>query len=105
MIELEQTTVSDLETLFIFQTDPEGIQMAAFTSKDPFDKLAYMEKWTKLVANSEIRMQTIRLEDKIVGSIIHFDMMNETNISYWIEPNIPLFSLGFLEIISKLKES
>ena len=84
-MKLIQTTVADLETLFQFQTNAEGIRMAAFTAKDPNDKVAYIEKWTKIVNNPDIRMQTIWLNEKIVGSVVHFDMMNETNVSYWID--------------------
>jgi RimJ/RimL family protein N-acetyltransferase len=82
---LSKTTKEDLETLFVFQTNPKGIQMAAFTSEDPSDKKAYLEKWSKIVENPEIKMQTIRIENNIVGSVIHFDMMGETNVSYWID--------------------
>ena len=85
MIKLDKTTKEDLETLFIFQTNKDGIMMAAFTSENPSDKAAYMKKWTAIVANPKIKMQTIRLENKIVGSVIHFDIMNETNVSYWID--------------------
>ena len=85
MIELEKTTLEDLETLFAFQTNKDGIWMAAFTVEDPSDKEFYMNKWTKIVVNPDIRMQTIRFDNKIVGSVIHFDVMEETNISYWID--------------------
>lgn len=84
MIQLRKTTKKDLDKLFLFQTDPDGIQMAAFTSKDPSDQAAYLEKWSKIVENPEVNMQTIWKEDQILGSIIHFDMMDETNVSYWI---------------------
>ena len=81
---LQKTTASDLETLFIFQADNKSNQMAAFTSETPDDKDAYLEKWTKIIHNSSINMQTVFLGDKIVGSVLHFDMMDETNVSYWI---------------------
>lgn len=85
MIKLEKTTKKDLEILFVFQTNKDGIMMAAFTSENPNDKIAYLKKWSAIVENPKINMQTIRLENKIVGSVIHFDMMNETNVSYWID--------------------
>jgi RimJ/RimL family protein N-acetyltransferase len=85
MIELAKTTLEDLETLFVFQTNKDGIRMAAFTPADPSDKEFYMKKWTTIVENPDIRMQTIRFENKIVGSVAHFDIMEETNISYWID--------------------
>ena len=85
MIKLDKTTKENLDTLFVFQTNKDGVMMAAFTSENPSDKVAYMKKWTAIVDNPEIMMQTIRLENTIVGSVIHFDMMNETNVSYWID--------------------
>lgn len=85
MIELTKTTREDLETLFVFQANTDGIQMAAFTAKDPADKEFYMEKWSKIVENPDMRMQTMRFKNEIVGSFIHFDVMEETNISYWID--------------------
>jgi RimJ/RimL family protein N-acetyltransferase len=88
MIELCKTTQEDLEDLFIFQTSKDGIWMAAFTPEDPSNKEAYMKKWTAIVMNPAIHMQTIWLENKIAGSVAHFDLMNETHISYWIDQNL-----------------
>jgi RimJ/RimL family protein N-acetyltransferase len=85
MIELTKTTQQDLSELFIFQTNTDGIWMAAFTPDDPNNRAAYMEKWIKIVENPDIRMQTIRLENKIIGSVAHFEMMEATHISYWID--------------------
>ena len=85
MIELTKTTREDLETLFVFQTNQEGIQMAAFTSEDQTNKEAYITKWSKIIENPEILMQTIRLNNTIVGSVVHFDFRGETNVSYWID--------------------
>lgn len=59
--------------------------MAAFNSENPDDKTAYMNKWSKLIANPAIHMQTILLGGQIVGSVVHFDIMGEANVSYWID--------------------
>ena len=85
MIELTKTTQEDLETLFIFQTNIEGIWMAAFTAEDPMDKYAYINKFTKIVENLDIKMETIRYNNKIIGSVALFDFMGETNVTYWID--------------------
>ena len=85
MIELTKTTQEDLETLFVFQTNKDGIWMAAFTAEDPGDKESYMKKWIKIVENPDIRMQTIRFKNKIIGSVSHFEVMDETHVSYWID--------------------
>lgn len=82
---LQKTTVEDLETLFIFQADEESNRVAAFNSADPKDKKAYLDKWTGIVANPKVNMQTIFIDDVLVGSVIHFDLGDETNVSYWID--------------------
>ncbi|MEE9432390.1 MAG: GNAT family N-acetyltransferase [Melioribacteraceae bacterium] len=81
---LRKTTDEDLETLFLYQTDEESNQMAAFTSENPNDRNAYFDKWLKIIINPKINMQTIIHDNLIVGSVLHFDMMSETNVSYWI---------------------
>lgn len=84
MLILKKTTKLDLETLFLIQSEPEGVWMAAFTPENPSDKKAYIEKWSEIITNPSIQMQTIWMEEKIVGSIVHFDVMEKTNISYSI---------------------
>lgn len=55
-ITLKKTTIEDLEHLFLFQKDEEANRMAAFNSKDPKDKQAYMDKWTGIVQRPDINM-------------------------------------------------
>lgn len=92
MLQLIKTTVTDLQTLFEFQADAIGIQMAAFTPENPGDKDFYIQKWTGIVNNPDILMQTIWVDDKITGSIVHFELFDETNVSYWIDR--PLWGRG-----------
>jgi [ribosomal protein S5]-alanine N-acetyltransferase len=83
-IELVKTTINDLETLFIFQLDKEANYLAAFTSKDPTDKTTYMEKWTKLLTDNSINIQTILFNGKIAGSIAKYEIESTPEITYWI---------------------
>lgn len=82
---LKQTTKKDLNQLFLYQKDEISNQMAAFTAENPNDKEAYMDKWSKIIENPAINMQTIFMDDINIGSVLHFDMMGETNVSYWID--------------------
>jgi len=84
-ITLSATTTVDLNTLFEFQSDHEAIHLAAFTPKDPGDKIAYIEKYSKHLADPSINTQTIKLNDVIVGSIAKYMMDNEAEITYWID--------------------
>lgn len=84
-LRLQKTTVEDLEQLFLFQADEEANYLAAFNSENPSDKEAYMKKWTGIVNRDNCNMQTIWVDDVIAGSVIHFDLGDETNVSYWID--------------------
>lgn len=82
---LRPTKIADLAVLFQFQLDKEANYLAAFTSKDPLDKEAYLEKFTKHLNDPTINMQTILLGDTIVGSIAKFETRGDTEITYWID--------------------
>lgn len=84
-ITLRPTTIEDLSTLFQFQMDKEAIHLAAFTPKDPSDKLAYIEKYTGLLNNPTINNQTIIIDNVIAGSIAKFIMEGDAEITYWID--------------------
>jgi len=86
-VKLRKTKISDLELLFEFQLDKEANYLAAFTPKDPGDKEAYFEKFTKILNNPTINNQTILVDETIVGSIAKFEMHGNTEITYWIDRN------------------
>ena len=83
MITLIPTIKEDLETFFQFQLDEEANNMAAFTAKDPNDKAAYLEKYSKFLNDPSINMRTIKANGEIIGSIAKFVMHNEAGITYW----------------------
>jgi RimJ/RimL family protein N-acetyltransferase len=85
---LRKTEVADLERFFIFQLDNEANYLAAFTSKDPADKTAYLEKYTKLLNDPTIHMRTILVDNTIAGSIAKFEMDGEAEITYWIDKKL-----------------
>ena len=84
-IKLRPTEITDLDTLFQFQLDKEGGYLAAFMPKDPTDKTAYINKYTKLLDDPTVNNQTILLDNIIVGSIAKFVMEGNTEITYWID--------------------
>ena len=84
---LTETKKDDLNTFFQFQLDKEANYLAAFTAKDPNDKTAYIEKYTRHLNDPTINMRTIIVNDTIAGSIAKFIMDNEAEITYWIDRN------------------
>lgn len=84
-IVLTATKIDDLSTFFQFQLDRDANYLAAFTAKDPNDKTAYLQKYSKHLADPTIRMCTIKIDDVIVGSIAKFMIQEEAGITYWID--------------------
>ena len=82
---LRKTEIADLEFFFIFQLDDEANYLAAFTSKDPTDKTAYLQKYTKLVNDPTINNQTIIVEDIIAESVSKFEIEGQAELTYWID--------------------
>lgn len=84
-VKLRRTEVADLDNFFQFQLDKEANYLAAFTSKDPTDKSAYLIKHTKLLSDPTVNNQTIIVDNIIVGSIAKFEMEGDAEITYWID--------------------
>jgi [ribosomal protein S5]-alanine N-acetyltransferase len=84
-ITLTETEKDDLNVFFQFQLDKEASYLAAFTPKDPNDKTAYIEKYTKFLTDPTINMRTIKANDEIAGSIAKFVIENDAEITYWID--------------------
>ena len=82
---LRPTKISDFEYLFVFQLDDEAGYLAAFMPKDPSDKNAYLEKYSKLLTNPTVNMHTILVGENIVGSVSKFEMIGDAEITYWID--------------------
>lgn len=82
---LTETEKDDLNAFFQFQLDKEANYLAAFTSKDPHDKTAYIDKYSKHLADPAINMRTIKVNNVIAGSIAKFVMENKAGITYWID--------------------
>ena len=83
-LSLRPTIQSDLQVFFQNQQDEEANHMAAFTSTDPNDRQAYMDKWIPLLTNNPLSFKTIMVDDRIAGSLFTYEMEGETQISYWI---------------------
>lgn len=84
-ISLRQTAIADLDYLFEFQLDEDAKYFAAFTPKDPADKPAYINKFTKLLSDPTVNNQTIMSGNTIAGSIAKFELEGNAEITYWID--------------------
>lgn len=75
---------SDLDSFFEHQQDEKARYMAAFTSKDPADKTAFMTHWTKIRANDAIFIKTILVDTVVAGHVLSYVQDEQREISYWL---------------------
>jgi ribosomal-protein-alanine N-acetyltransferase len=85
-IQIRKTIKEDLVDLFEFQKDEPYNQMAAFTAENPSDQAAYLKKWKGLLIKEGVEIQTILSEEKVLGSVLYYEMGGELNLSYGIAP-------------------
>ena len=81
---LRELKISDFDIFFDQQLDEESNFMAAFTRKDPQNRLQFDLHWEKIVNDNSIFIRTIVWEDKVVGHILSFILEGEREVSYWI---------------------
>ena len=74
----------DLPILFEQQLDPAANYIAAFTSKDPTDRNAFLAHWAKILADKTVVMKIIIVKGKIIGSVGSFRMFGQHQVNYWI---------------------
>lgn len=84
-LKLRPSVRADLDLFFQFQLDKEAGYLAAFMPEDPTDKVAYIEKFTRLLGDSTINMQTIEVGGLIVGTVSKFVIKGDAEITYWID--------------------
>lgn len=75
----------DLDALFDQQRDPESVQMAAFTARDPNDREAFDAHMSKVQAAPDGTLRAVIRGGRLVGSIASFGMDGATEVTYWID--------------------
>jgi RimJ/RimL family protein N-acetyltransferase len=84
MLELRDFTPDDLPIFFEQQLDPQANHMAAFTSKDPTDRDAFMAHWQKVCADEKIIIKTILSDGRVAGYVLVHGWFGEPEVSYWL---------------------
>ncbi|MEP6988916.1 MAG: GNAT family N-acetyltransferase [Chloroflexota bacterium] len=83
-VTLRDLIPADLDIYFVQQQDPQANHMAAFTSRDPFDRDAFDIHWTQIMSDATIINKTILYNGDVAGNIAKFTMFNQPEIGYWI---------------------
>ena len=84
IIALSNLEDADLDALFDQMRDPEAVHMAAFTAKDPNDRMAFDAHMRKVRTLPENLVRAVTLDKEFVGTVGSFIIDGETEVTYWI---------------------
>ena len=85
-ITLRTLADSDLDQLFVWESDPRAVEMAAFTRADPSDRSAFDAHYERVRHDPANLLLSIDDGGEFVGTIGSFTMEGERDVAYWIAP-------------------
>jgi RimJ/RimL family protein N-acetyltransferase len=77
---------SDLDPLFLWESDSRAVEMAAFTRPNPSDRAAFDAHYERVRSNPSNTLLAIDDDGEFVGTIGSFTIDGEREITYWIAP-------------------
>lgn len=84
-ISLRDVHEDDLTIFFKQQLDADANHMAAFTAKDPADRVAFDAHWSKIMGDEKISIKTILLYGgEVAGHVLKYVMDGKPEVSYWV---------------------
>lgn len=83
-IVLRDVIDEDLPVFFAQQLDADANRMAAFTSKDPTDRSAFMAHWATIRGDHSNAIKTIVVDGQVAGHVLRFDEASHPEVSYWL---------------------
>jgi RimJ/RimL family protein N-acetyltransferase len=83
-IVLRKVTENDLPILFEHQKDPEAVRMAAFVSRDPSDRDAFLAHWTRILSDQTVVVRVILWEGRVAGIVGSYLFEGKSQVTYWV---------------------
>ncbi|HZT93315.1 MAG TPA: GNAT family N-acetyltransferase [Gaiellaceae bacterium] len=85
-ITLRPLADSDLDAVFVWESNPRAIEMAAFTRANPSDRGAFDDHYERVRNNPSNLLLAIDDDAEFVGTIGSFTMEGRREVTYWIAP-------------------
>jgi RimJ/RimL family protein N-acetyltransferase len=85
-VTLRPFTDSDLDPLFVWESDPRAVEMAAFTRPDPSDRNAFDAHYERVRKDPSNTLLAIDDDGEFVGTIGSFTIEGDREVTYWIAP-------------------
>ena len=84
---LREVEADDLPIFFEHQRDPDANHMAAFTSKDPTNRDAFLAHWARSIDDEAIVIQTILCNEQVAGHVLSYphEDFGKPEVSYWLD--------------------
>lgn len=83
---LRELIDGDFDSLFLWESDPDAVRMAAFTRADPSDRSAFDAHQERIRNDPSATRFAIEEDGELVGTVSSFTMEGEREVSYWIAP-------------------
>ena len=77
---------SDLDALFLWESDPRAVRMAAFTRGDPSDRSAFDAHYERVRGEPSNTLLAIDDDGEFVGTVGSYTMEGKREVTYWIAP-------------------
>jgi RimJ/RimL family protein N-acetyltransferase len=75
----------DLDAIYVQMTDPESVRMAAFTSEDQTDRRAFLERMSRLRADTSVSFRVIDVDGTAAGTIGSFRIDDRPEVTFWVD--------------------
>jgi RimJ/RimL family protein N-acetyltransferase len=75
----------DLDAIYQQVTDPESVRMAAFTAADQTDRSAFLDRMSRLRADTSVSHRVIEVDGGVAGTIGSFRIDDQLEVTYWID--------------------
>ncbi len=87
MVQLREVIDADLPVFFEYQKDPVAGRMAAFTAKDPEDRRAFLDHWSRIRRDPTVTARAVVVDGRVVGNVGSFvdPEFQRTEVTYWID--------------------
>ena len=77
---------AELDSVFVWESDPRANRMAVFTRDDPADRAAFDAHYRKIRADQSVLIRAVVHDGRLAGTIGSFSIDGEREVTYWIDP-------------------
>jgi RimJ/RimL family protein N-acetyltransferase len=74
----------DLPVFFEQQCDVEANYMAAFTAKEPTNRITFLAHWQRIRADTTVTIKVIVYDGQVAGHVMSYREDDRCEVTYWL---------------------